>query len=254
MLIDSHAHLDDKKYGSVEKLLENFSAAGGGLLIDIGFDYDSSLSAKERADKYPNVYFAAGYHPQEADKNNDNALIAALTASDRCVAIGEIGLDYHYEPFDKNRQKELFVSQIALADECGLPIVIHSRDASAEMLSILKENSSNLKHGFLMHCYSESKEQARNYLDLGAYFAFGGAITFKNAKKDDTIRYIPFDRLLAETDCPYMAPVPYRGNLNEPQYVSFVYDKFADILGVGRAVVEEQFEKNFFTFFKKARR
>lgn len=251
MLIDSHSHLDGEKYGSVKKLLDNFRDEGGGVLIDIGYDADSSRLAKEHSKSFDGVYFAVGYHPQEADKTNDIGLIEGLLTDDKCVAIGEIGLDYHYLPFDKQRQIELFTEQIRLADKCGLPIIIHSRDASADMLSTLKANRAYLNNGFLMHCFSESAEQAKNYLDLGAYFAFGGVITFKNAKKDGVIRSIPTDRLLAETDCPYMTPVPKRGEKNEPSYVKYVYDKMADILGVTRERLEDTIEDNFKRFFKK---
>ena len=254
MLIDSHSHLDDKKYGSVSELVERFRKAGGGVLVDIGFDADSSFNCKRHAEEFDGVYFAAGYHPQEADKNNDNALIERLLDHEKCLAVGEIGLDYHYEPFSKERQRELFSSQIKLASKHGLPIIIHSREASADMLAILKENAAYLGNGFLMHCYSESLEQAKNYLDLGGYFGFGGAITFKNAKKDAIIKYIPKNRLLTETDCPYMAPVPFRGTANEPSYVSFVYDKLCEILSVSREALEEKLAENFYAFFKKARR
>ena len=252
MLIDSHSHLDGEKYGSIDVLIDNFKAAGGGMLIDVGFDHPSSVAAKKNAESY-GVYFAAGVHPQEADKDNDIGLIAPLLNGERCVAVGEIGLDHHYEPFSKNRQRELFESQIYLADKYKLPIIVHSRDASADMLDIIKSNKNRLTNGFLMHCYSESKEQAKNYLDLGGYFGFGGAITFKNAKKDDIIKFIPVDRLLAETDCPYMSPVPKRGEKNEPAFVTYVYDKLSDILAIERDDLENVLKDNFTRFFKKVR-
>ena len=251
MIIDSHAHLDDVKYGGIGAIMDNFKAAGGITLVDVGFDAESSIFAKKHADEF-GVWFAAGFHPQEADKNNDIGLIEPLLTDKRCVAVGEIGLDYHYEPFDKARQKALFEAQIVLADKYGLPIIIHSRDASADMLDILKCNKAHLTNGFLMHCYSESKEQAKNYLDLGAYFGFGGAITFKNAKKDEVIRSLPVGRILPETDCPYMSPVPKRGEKNEPAYVTFVYDKLAEILCVDRGELETVLKDNFLNFFKKA--
>ena len=252
MLIDSHSHLDESKYGSIDALIDNFKAAGGGMLLDIGFDYPSSVAAKVNAEKY-GVYFAAGIHPQEADKDNDIGLIEPLLNDERCVAVGEIGLDYHYEPFSKKRQRGLFESQIYLADKYKLPIIVHSRDASADMLDIIKSNKNRLTNGFLMHCYSESKEQAKNYLDLGGYFGFGGAITFKNAKKDEIIKSVPIDRLLAETDCPYMSPVPKRGEKNEPAFVAYVYDKLSEILETGRNELEAALRDNFTRFFKKVR-
>ena len=254
MLIDSHAHLDDNKYGSYLELLDRFKKAGGKYLIDVGFDLTGSVAARERAASNEGVFFAAGIHPQEADKEIDLEPITGLLADLRCVAVGEIGLDYHYEPYSSKRQIELFVRQIEIACAAQLPIIIHSRDASRDMLETLKGNKSLLGNGFLMHCYSESLQQAKNYLDLGGYFAFGGAITFKNAKKDDIIRYIPKDRLLAETDCPYMTPVPHRGKANEPSFITYVYDKIAEIRGESRETTESIIEENFFTFFKRAKR
>lgn len=254
MLIDSHAHLDNDKYGDHVTLVENFRAEGGKYLVDVGYDYESSLSALSRAERFEGVFFTAGYHPQEADKNNDIGLIAPLLNNEKCIAVGEIGLDYHYLPFDRRRQTDLFESQIMLAYENGLPIVIHSREASKDMLDVLKCNKNYLGNGLLMHCYSESREQAKNYCDLGAYFAFGGATTFKNAKKEDIIRSIPIDRLLAETDSPYMTPVPYRGQKNEPSFVKYVYAKLANILNIDEKSLEEQLYLNFFTLFQKARK
>ena len=141
MLIDSHSHLDESKYGSINALIDNFRAAGGKTLVDIGFDYPSSVEAQKHAEDY-GVYFAAGIHPQEADKDNDIGLIEPLLIDERCVAVGEIGLDYHYEPYSKQRQRELFESQIYLADKYHLPIIVHSRDASADMLDIIKSNKN----------------------------------------------------------------------------------------------------------------
>ncbi|MBP5177235.1 MAG: TatD family hydrolase [Clostridia bacterium] len=250
MTIDSHAHLDDKAYGDVGAIMDNFISSGGKTLIDVGCDEKSCFAAKRTAERF-GVYFSAGIHPQEADKDIDIGLIAPLLTDKRCVAVGEIGLDYHYKPFDRKRQIDLFERQIFLACENELPIIIHSREASEDMLATLKNNKAYLKNGFLMHCYSESKEQAKRYLDLGAYFAFGGAITFKNAKKDDVIKSIPVDRLLFETDCPYMTPEPLRGRVNEPAFVGYVYAKAAAILDIDREVLERVIEENFVRFFKK---
>ena len=251
MIIDSHAHLCVDKYGAITPLIDNFVREGGVALIDVGCSKESIITAKENAEKYRLVYFSVGYHPEYASDEFDFDL--SFASHPKCVAIGEVGLDYHYEGYDKAKQAELFERQILFAKESGLPLIIHSRDASADMLSILKANKNHLTHGFLMHCYSESLEQAKNYLDLGGYFGFGGAITFKNSKRADLIKSLPIDRLLAETDSPYMAPTPYRGSLNEPAFVSLVYDKMAETLSVSRAVLEEQLKDNFTTFFKKVR-
>jgi len=250
MIIDSHSHLDEKKYGSVDKLIENFKEVGGRTLIDVGTDLQSSITARDHAEQY-NIWFSAGFHPHEAKRDNDVSKIAPLLTHSRCVAVGEIGLDYHFEPYDKDRQRQLFEEQIYIAEKFRLPLIIHSRDASADMLDVLRANKSHLSEGFLMHCYSESKEQAKNYADLGGYFAFGGAITFENAKKEDIIRSIPLDRLLAETDCPYLTPTPCRGEKNEPAFITHVYDKLAETLDICRQKLEDIILENFLRFFKK---
>lgn len=230
MIIDTHTHLSDPRYSNVSETLSAFKAFGGEFIIDVGFDKDSSLKAAELAKDFSDVYFAAGFHPSEEAKNNDYEAIEGLLDGEKCVAVGEIGLDYHYRGFDKTRQRELFERQILLAYKKDLPFIVHSRDASADMLETLSDNKNYLGKGFLMHCYSESKEQAMRYLDLGAYFAFGGAITFKNAKKDDVVKALPVDRIMAETDCPYMTPEPFRGEINEPKNVIYVYRKLSEIL------------------------
>lgn len=251
MIIDTHSHLSSSRYENISEIIENFKSAGGGLLIDVGYDKKTSLFASDLSKKENICFFAAGYHPSEEAKNNDYEVIEALLQEKKCVALGEVGLDYHYDGFEKSRQRELFERQIVMADKAKLPVVVHSRDASKDMLDIISANKKYFNHGFLMHCYSESKEQAAKYLDLGGYFAFGGAITFKNAKKDEIIRYIPVDRIMAETDCPYMTPEPFRGKRNEPALVSLVYKKLADILNVEADELEATIENNVRRFFYK---
>lgn len=251
MIIDTHAHLSSSQYNDKNGLIDGFSAVGGGLLVDIAYSHDSSYEVVKNSKEFEIVYCAVGVHPDEAEKPFDGKLIKELSNSPKCIAIGEIGLDYHYEGFDKNKQIELFERQIILAHEVGLPIIIHSRDASADMLKVLTANKNYLTEGFLMHCYSESLEQAKNYLDLGGYFAFGGALTFKNSKRYEILKNLPIDRLLFETDCPYMAPVPYRGQQNKPEFVKLVYEFSANILGLEEEVLEKQIEQNFYRFFKK---
>ncbi len=251
-MTDSHAHLSDSRYLDLEKVVSDFFEAGGKRIIDVGYNEASSIKAKDNSYRFKNVFFACGIHPSEASKTYDIGVIDRLLDDNRCVALGEIGLDYHYENFEKNKQFDLFEQQIVLANKKNKPIVIHSRDASCDMLSILKSNAKYLNKGFLMHCYSESKEQAKNYLDLGAYFSFGGPITFKNSKKEDIIKFIPIDRIMAETDSPYLCPHPFRGSLNEPKMVKLVYQKLSEILGIQEACLVEQIEKNVLAFFGKS--
>ena len=251
-MIDAHAHLTDGRYSSARDVVEEFNAAGGEFVVDSGYDLKTSIAAADNAKNFPNVFFTCGFHPSEAAKYNDLSALTKLCKDEKCLAVGEIGLDYHYPDHSKQAQKELFVAQMRFAHEKRLPIVIHSRDCSADMLDVLTANRELLSDGFLMHCYSESREQAQNYLALGAYFSFGGVITFKNAKKEEIIRGLPIDRLLTETDSPYLTPEPFRGTLNSPSKVAFVCKKMAEILGLTVGEVEDITRRNFFAFYKKA--
>ena len=250
-MIDSHVHLTDRRYDDVAAIIERYRKAGGEMLVDIGYDEATSKKARDNSEKFEGVYFTCGFHPSEEAKDNDLSILGELSSHPRCIAIGEIGLDYHYPDVIAKRQEDLFVKQLLIAHENRLPVVVHSRDASGDMLRILRGNKELLSYGFLMHCYSESAEQAKNYLDLGAYFAFGGTITFKNAKKDGIVRTIPLDRLLAETDSPYLSPEPFRGRLNEPENVRFVYMKLSEITGESYEKLEEITRDNFCCLFKK---
>ena len=160
------------------------------------------------------LYFAAGFHPSNlADfRAGDYERLAALLASPKGVAVGEIGLDYHYDDTDETAQKRAFCAQLELADSLGLPFIVHSRDAAADTLQILKDNRAKLSHGGVMHCFSGSPETAKEYLKLGLYISFAGPVTFKNARRlDEVAKIVPADRILAETDSPYLAPEPLRG-------------------------------------------
>lgn len=253
--IDSHCHLTDKRYEDAFKIVQAAKEKGVKTLVDVGWNTDSTSLACKNAEKFTNVYFTAGIHPSESLRYNDSSLsfMESFLKNEKCLAVGEIGLDYHYDDTDEKSQAELFESQIYLAHRYGLPIVVHSRDASKDVLDILTCNKNYLQNGFLMHCYSESREQAKNYLDLGGYFAFGGVVTFKNAKKEEIVISIPLDRILAETDAPYMTPEPFRGRINYPEYVVLVYEKLAKIYGVEKEYLTGRVKENFEAFFKKVR-
>lgn len=247
MYIDVHCHLTGGEYeeiGGVKGVLERAKENGVGLVICSGFDLDSSILAKNLSEEYEEVYFCAGFHPSELDKYNQGDLekLAELCKHEKCVAVGEIGLDYHFEDNPSPKvQRELFVKQLLLADEMGLPVVLHSRDAAQETLEILQENRGLLKKGGLMHCYSYSPEMTRDFLELGLSFSFGGPSTFKNAKKvHDSVRCVPANRILSETDCPYLTPTPYRGVFpNEPKHIPLVVKNLA----VHRQEKEEQLKE-----------
>lgn len=275
MYIDSHAHLNyEDKYGDTAALLAEIAAAGVDTVINVGWNFDSSALAAKMAAHFsaaprtdtktptadadisasPALFFAAGFHPSNlADfRPGDYERIAALLSSPRGVAVGEIGLDYHYDDTDEAAQKRAFCEQIELADALGLPVIIHSRDAAADTLQILKDNRVKLAHGGVMHCFSGSPETAKEYLRLGLYISFAGPVTFKNARRlDEVAKLVPADRILAETDSPYLAPEPLRGTLNTPKNVIRVYEKLAALRGEATDWLAAQIHKNAHTLFKK---
>ena len=257
MYIDIHCHLTGGEYeelGGVDSVLARARENGVGIIVCSGFDLASSYVAAEIAKRHNDVYFTAGFHPSELHKYRDGDLekLRALCADEKCIAVGEIGLDYH---FDDNptpeMQRDLFIRQMELADEMGLPVVLHSRDAAQETLQILSKNKGLLKRGGLMHCYSYSPEMTADFLALGLYFSFGGPSTFKNAKKvQDCVRCVPCDRILSETDCPYLTPVPFRGTFpNEPKNVKYIVENMAILRNENEKELKEQILANARTLF-----
>lgn len=259
MYIDVHCHLTGDEFesvGGMDEVIKRAEQNGVGRMICSGFDLGSSCAAKALAEKYENVYFCAGFHPSELKKYNEGDLekIRELCAHEKCVAVGEIGLDYH---FDDNpspeTQRELFYRQLVLADEIGLPVVIHSRDAAQETLEFLRAHRGILKKGGLMHCYSYSPEMTADFIELGLSFSFGGPSTFKNAKKvQECVQRIPAPLLLSETDCPYLTPVPFRGTFpNEPKNVKCVVDNMAMLRNENLEELQKQIFANAKSLFFK---
>jgi len=260
--IDVHCHLTGDEYaavGGVEETVKRAIDEGVTTLICSGFDIPSSEAAARLADKFPQVYFCAGYHPSELKKYADGDLerLKELCQADKCVAVGEIGLDYHFEDNPpREMQKEFFIRQLTLAAELNLPVVVHSRDAAQDTLQLLTENQTLLKRGGLMHCYSYSAEMVKPFADLGLYFSFGGPCTFKNAKKTvESVAAVSQDRLLTETDCPYLTPEPYRGTFpNQPKNIPFVLRRLAAIREVDEQTLQTAVLDNAQKlFFKLAR-
>ena len=255
MFVDTHAHLNyEDKYGDFSALLAHIAAAGVEKVIDVGWDVPSSALAKQQAEANPQLYFAAGFHPSNLEGFGDAALcrIGELLSSPKGVAVGEIGLDYHYDGTDEAAQKRAFCAQLELAHSLGLPFCIHSRDAAADTLRILKDNRSKLVCSGVMHCFSGSPETAKEYLKLGLYISFAGPVTFKNARRlDEVAKMVPADRILAETDSPYLAPEPFRGTLNTPANVAKVYEKLAALRGENIEEFAAQVHKNAHTLFAK---
>lgn len=252
MFVDSHAHLTDAKYGNdIDRAVERYRAAGVGCVINAGYDYESSEKSAALAEKYDDMYFTAGVHPDESHFYNDDVheKIKKLAKRKKCVGIGEIGFDFHWNKSTEKEQELAFERQLEIACELKLPAVIHSRDAAQKTLDFLRERNEIFKYGLLMHCFSESAEIAAEYVKLGAYFSFGGVITFKNAKKEGVISVIPFERILTETDCPYLSPEPYRGTTNEPSRIPYIAKKIADVKGVDESCAEKIIETNFKRFY-----
>ncbi len=228
-IFDSHAHYTDKAFDiDRENLLDSLKESGICGVINCGADLKSSEKSLLLSENYDYMYFAAGVHPEEVEGLPDDYLdiIKTMAQHEKCVAIGEIGLDYYWTKETKELQKEVFIEQIKLAKELNLPIIIHSRDAHEDTVNILKD----YKPKGVLHCFSGSVETAKEVLDLGMYIGFGGALTFKNARKAvEVAEILPLDRLLLETDCPYMAPVPHRGKRNDSSLIPFVAEKFGEI-------------------------
>ncbi len=231
-IFDSHAHYTDKAFNDDRNiLLDSLKESGICGVINCGADLESSQESLKLSEKYDYMYFAVGIHPEEVDSLPNDYLdkIKAMASHKKCVAIGEIGLDYYWTKETKELQKKVFIEQILLAKELNLPIIVHSRDAYEDTLGILKE----YKPKGVLHCFSGSVETAKEVLALGMYIGFGGALTFKNARKAvEVAQMLPLDRLLLETDCPYMAPVPHRGKRNDSSLIPFVAEKFGEITGI----------------------
>jgi TatD DNase family protein len=258
-MLDIHCHLTGDEYaelGGADGVLFHAKQNGISTVVCSGFDLDSSIESAEIAARHDGVYFCAGFHPSELDKFKDGDLerLFELCKNEKCVAVGEIGLDYHFDDNPpKDRQKELFVKQMQIANELGLPIVIHSRDAALDTLTILQENVHLLKRGGLLHCYSYSPEMVESFVSLGLYFSFGGPCTFKNARKvQDSVRLVPATRILSETDSPYLTPVPHRGEFpNQPKHVKHSVEMMAMLRGVELTALEKQIEENAKRLFPK---
>ena len=209
---------------------------------------------KALAEKYPSVYFGSGCHPCDANGFDEKEFdeIKKLTSHEKCVAVGEIGLDYYHQPYDKNKQIDTFIKQIELAKEVKLPISIHSRDATGDMVRLLKENKSKLIYGGVMHCFSGSVETARELLNLGLYISFAGPLTFKNASAIlEVARFVPNDRCLTETDSPYLSPHPLRGKLNTPKNIPLIVKKLAELKNMDEQDLAREIMQNGKRLFYK---
>lgn len=252
-MIDSHVHLDDEAFnGDREDIIKSLGENGIELVINNSYDLPSSERSVELANKYENIYAAIGVHPHEARTYDDEVekRLIELSRDKKVLAIGEIGLDYYYDNSPRDVQREVFKRQIELAAKLKKNIVIHSRDAAKDTFDILKEAHEKYDFTALIHCFSQSVDMMREYLKMGDYIALGGAVTFKNAKTPKEVaKAVDLDRLLLETDCPYMTPVPYRGKRNEPKLVKFTCQYIADLRQMDALELEKITGENTKRFF-----
>ena len=257
MLLDSHAHYDDKKFDECrDELLSEMHKFGVAKIVNAGASIDGSYASRELSHKYDFMYFCAGIHPENAFEEMQKyrwlERIEQCCRDEKCVAVGEIGLDYYWDKEHISEQKECFEAQLDLARLLGLPVVIHDREAHGDCLDIVRRHKDICG---LFHCFSGSVEMAREIISMGWYISVGGVVTFKNARKlvevVEALRDIPEgkSRLLLETDCPYLAPVPHRGELNHSGLMKYTASRVAELLGIETAEVEALTYENAMRFY-----
>ena len=241
MLFDSHTHYNDDKFlGDVDTILSDMQKNNVGYIMNACSSIDEIPYIFELCEKYPFMYASIGFHPHDVKNMTEDDIekLKEYSKHEKVRAIGEIGLDYFYDNSPRDLQKKWFARQIQLAHELNLPVIIHDRDAHSDTLDILKAEKVT-ECGGVVHCYSGSAEMAKEILDMGMYIAFGGSLTFKNARKTvEAAKYVPLDRILIETDCPYLAPEPHRGKRNSSLYIHYVAEKLSEIKGVSVSDVE----------------
>ena len=253
-MIDSHLHLDDAKLAdNVDEIVNAFAENGIEFVINNSCDFSTMVAGVELAERYDRVFATVGMHPHESKHFNQEFVTAMerLAKNEKVVAVGEIGLDYFYDLSDRQTQRDVFAEQIEIADKLHLPITLHIRDAYGDAWDILRAQKKYLNNGVLWHCYSGSAEFARQAANEGHYFAFGGAITFKNAQQADVFEQVPFDRVLSETDSPYMSPEPLRGRVNTPLNIPIIVAKIAGFYGKSVEETEAQIRENTLRLFPK---
>lgn len=243
-IFDSHAHYDDDRFADDrDNILNKLFKSGVCGIVNCGSDLKTSIMSINLSAKYPLIYAAVGVHPHEAESMGarDIDIICDLLQEPKCVAIGEIGLDYHYDFSPRDMQLDVFEKQLKAAKELDKPVIIHDREAHEDTLRLLKKYCPR----GVVHCFSGSAEMAKDILKLGMYIGIGGAVTFKNAKKPvSVVEQLPFDRLLIETDCPYMTPVPHRGERNDSSFIPFTAQKIAEIRGISAQEVLDKTAEN----------
>ncbi len=253
MIFESHAHYDDEAFDEDrDRLLEGLRENGIGYVVNIGANIQTTKNTIGLAEKYPFIYGAAGVHPSDADELNEEnfAWLKDQCSHPKIVAVGEIGLDYYWNEPDREIQKKWFERQLNMAREVGLPVIIHSRDAAKDTLDIMKAADA-ADMGGVVHCFSYTKEVAKEYLDMDYYFGIGGVVTFQNAKKlKEAVEYIPMEKILLETDSPYLSPAPYRGKRNSSLHIPLIAKQIALIKGMDYDEVVHITEENAKRLFR----
>ena len=252
MLIDSHAHLDMKQFDlDRDQVIDRAVSADVKYIITVGTDIISSRNAVKLATRYPSIFATAGIHPHNADNANKDDLehIALIAQHEKIIAIGEIGLDFFRNRSARKRQIEVFTQQLAIATSLNLPVVIHDREAHTETVNILSSFKRDGVHG-MIHCFSGDYKLAKTFINMGYYISIPGTVTFNNANQtQDVVRRVPLNRLLLETDAPFLAPLPHRGKRNEPSYIIHTAQKIAKLRGISFEEISYQTSKNVCQLF-----
>lgn len=250
MLFDTHAHYNDERFDNDrDEVLMSLKSAGVTRVLNASYSVSSAVIALDLADRYPFVYASAGVHPHDAETMTDGTIaeLEKLLAHPKAVAVGEIGLDYHYDYSPRDVQRARFREQLELARRVGKPVIIHTREATAETLEIARDFSDL---SMVFHCFPGSWETAQIVLNMGWYISFTGVVTFKNAARAlDVVKKMPPERLMIETDCPYMSPEPHRGKRNSSLYLPFIAEKIAEVRGVSAAEIAAVTTENAIRFF-----
>ena len=255
MIIDVHAHLNDEKLIlDIEKILEECRQNDIKKVIGVGYDFNSSRLVFDLSQKYKEIYCAIGIHPSAPNDFEKKYIdfLRGVADNKKVVAVGEIGLDYHYEPFSKSKQQVVFLRQLELADSLHLPVQIHCRDAVEDTINLLKTNKHLLNSGGIFHCFSENIDVLNEVQKLGLKISVGGIVTFKNAKNIvEMVKKMPIDMLTLETDCPYLTPHPHRGVINNPNYIILTAEKIAELKNISYNELCEITTRNAENVFKK---
>ena len=249
-MIDTHAHL--LYFDDVDNIINSMGEQGLEKIVTIGTTIEDSLDSIKLAEKYENVYATVGIYPEYSNLTNEEDFdkLKEMAKHEKVVAIGEIGLDYHNEVYDKEAQKKLLIRQLEIADEFGLPFCIHCRKAVSDLYEILNSHKHLIRHSGLMHCYSEGKDWVQKFIELGMYISFSGNITYKKSDRS-FLKNIPLDRIVVETDAPYLTPEPFRGRENRPEKVRLTAKAIADEIGISYEDFDKIVTKNAKKFYFK---